>query len=60
MNRLQQVEDHFGSVVQTGGGGYTPYDVRSGTSAGSTPPSTPDNGNKEIHYKIQNGQLVPE
>jgi hypothetical protein len=60
MNRLQQVEDHFGSVVQTGGGGYTPYDVRSGTSAGSAPPSTPGNGSNEVHYKIQNGQLVPE
>jgi hypothetical protein len=60
MQALQSVEDHFGAVVRTGGGEYDPFDVRTGTSAGSAPPSTPGNGSNEIHYKIQNGQLVPE
>jgi hypothetical protein len=60
-NKLQAIEDHFGAVVQVGGGEYTPFDVRTGTSAdGSAAPNPPSKGTKEIHYRIVNGQLVPE
>jgi hypothetical protein len=47
-------------LVRSNGGSVTHVDVRGGKRAGSAPPSTPGNGSNEIHYKIQNGQLVPE
>jgi hypothetical protein len=60
MDRLQGIQDHYESVIATGGGEPSHYDVRTGASAGTAPRSTPGNGSNEIHYKIQNGQLVPE
>jgi hypothetical protein len=63
--QLEDVQSHYENVILSNHGTVDHYDVAtgryaSGKRAGSAAPPTPSNGSGEIHYRIENGQLVPE
>ena len=55
---LQDIQDHYESVIATGGEASRP--ITTCAVALLLEPLTSVPGNGEIHYKIVNGQLVPE
>jgi hypothetical protein len=69
-NAWQDLQNTYEKSIATLGGTPSHYDVRSGSPTPTAPgsyggdaqptPNAHSNGSNEIHYKIQNGQLVPE